>query len=187
MFQLIVTRLCLLLLFLQSTIQTNIEFLDALTPERAHIFETCRFLKSGDCCVPVDLILPDSRRVNFRPDKVVFEYFSKNAVYVFANAGGEAACGGPSVDAYVDPSAQLFMKDFVARPDQKISGAMFTQSREAVPLGTIRYPWSIIFGSVQYYQSHADPLYYADIHTRRWIRARPQVCKFLPSLHPGLG
>ncbi|KAL9012795.1 MAG: hypothetical protein Q9173_002470 [Seirophora scorigena] len=178
MFQLIVTRLCLLLLFLQLTIQTNIEFFDGVNPERANIFQTCRFLTSGDCCVPVDLVLPDSRRVNFRPYKVVFEYFSKNAVYVFANEGGKAACGGPSVDAYVDPTAQLFVKDFIARPDQQISGAMFTQSRETVPLGTIRYPWSIVFANVKYYQSHADPLFYADIHTRRWIRVRPQVCKF---------
>ncbi|KAL8646156.1 MAG: hypothetical protein Q9210_006298, partial [Variospora velana] len=176
MFQPVLARLCLLLLLLgRLTVQTNIEYFDTANPEYAHIFQKCRFLTSGDCCVPVDLILSGSRREFFRPYKVVFEYFSKNAVYVFANAEGKAACGGPSVDAYVDPTAQLFVKDFVAPADQKISGAMFTESKEDVPLGTIRYPWSIIFENVQYYQSHADPFFYADINTRRWFRVSPQV------------
>ncbi|KAL8969249.1 MAG: hypothetical protein Q9197_004441 [Variospora fuerteventurae] len=177
MSQPVVARLCLplLLFFVHLTVQTNIEFFDTADPENAHIFQKCRFLKSGDCCVPVDLIFSHTRREFFRPYKVVFEYLSKDAVYVFANSQGKAACGGPSVYAYVDPTAQLNVKDFVARPDQKISGAMFTESKGDAPLGPIRYPWSITFQNVQYYQSRADPLNYVDIYSGRGFRARPQV------------
>ncbi|KAI4286445.1 MAG: hypothetical protein L6R35_004298 [Caloplaca aegaea] len=185
MSQPVVARLFLLLLsfVLHLTVQgTNIEFFDTADPEHARIFQKCRFLNSGDCCVPVDLIFPppDSRREFFRPYKVVFEYLSKDAVYVFANAQGKAACGGPSVYAYVDPTAQLNVKDFVVRPDQKISGAMFTESKEDVPMGLIRYPWSITFQNVRYYQSRADPLSYVDIYSGRGFRARPQVGLQLP-------
>ncbi|KAI4160100.1 MAG: hypothetical protein L6R39_000255 [Caloplaca ligustica] len=175
MFPIIVARLSLLFLFLQITVQTNIEFFDTPLAEDAHIFQKCRFFRSGDCCVPVDLIFPSTgRRVTFRPYKVVFEYFSKNALFVFANADNKSACGGPSVDAYVDPAAQSFVKGFVAQPDQRFSGAMFTQPNGPLPPGRIQYPWSIRFQNVEYYRSDADPLFYADLSGRRFLRAVPQ-------------
>ncbi|KAL8996070.1 MAG: hypothetical protein Q9188_006655 [Gyalolechia gomerana] len=122
-----IVQLWFLLLFLQITHQTNIEYHDGPSPEHAHILQKCRFLGSGDCCVPVDLIPPNSNRVRFRPYKIVFEYFSKNALYVFADADDKSACNGPSVDGYKDPAAQSYVKDFVAKPDQKFSGALFTE------------------------------------------------------------
>ncbi|KAI4170909.1 MAG: hypothetical protein LQ343_004673 [Gyalolechia ehrenbergii] len=50
-----------------------------------------------------------------------------NALYVFANADDKSACNGPSVDGYKDPAAQSYVKDFVAKSDQKFSGALFTE------------------------------------------------------------
>lgn len=164
-------QLWFLLLFLQITHQTNIEYHDGPSPEHAHILQKCRFLGSGDCCVPVDLIPPNSNRLRFRPYKIVFEYFSKNALYVFANADDKSACNGPSVDGYKDPAAQSYVKDFVAKSDQKFSGALFTEDGGLVRVGQIRYPWSITYGNVLYYQVPSNPLFYVDASRRYFLRA----------------
>lgn len=179
MFHSVIARLCLLLLFFQVSISTNIEYFDTPLSEHSHIFQKCRFLRPGDCCVPVDLVLPNTRRENFRPYKIVFEYFSRSAIYVFADLGKTSACGGPSVNSYKDPSAQLNVKEFVARANQKFSGAMFTQDDRPIPVDRIRYPWSITFEDTMYYQSATDPLFYADLRGRRWIHAVPQFGKSL--------
>ncbi|KAL8930426.1 MAG: hypothetical protein Q9208_000610 [Pyrenodesmia sp. 3 TL-2023] len=171
----IVARLALLLLLFQPSIQTNIEYFDTPRPEDAHILQKCRFLQSGDCCVPVDLlILPHNRRETFRPFKVVFEYFEKSALYVFAGEDETSACGGPSVYGYKDPTSQLHVKGFVARTNQWFSGALFAQDRGPMPVGRIRLPWSITFRSVMYYQSSTHPLLYRDLQHRQFIQAVPQ-------------
>ncbi|KAI4178213.1 MAG: hypothetical protein LQ346_007526 [Caloplaca aetnensis] len=174
MFLSVVARLALLLLLLQTSIQTNIEYFDTPLAVDAHIFQKCRFLQSGDCCVPVDLLLPQDRRVVFRPFKVVFEYFEKNALYVFAGEGSTTACRGPSVYGYKDPSSQLRVKEFVTRSNQRFTGALFTQGQGSVPVGSIRLPWSITYNNVMYYQSPRDSMFYADIEGRQFLRAAPQ-------------
>ncbi len=181
MFRSVVARLALLLLFLQTSIQTNIEYFDTPLAVNAHIFQKCRFLQSGDCCVPVDLLLPDARREVFRPFKVVFEYFERNALYVFAGEDSTSTCRGRSVFGYKDLSKQLWVKEFVARRNQRFTGALFTQEQGPVPVGRIRFPWSITYNNVLYYQSPRDPLFYADIERRQFLRAAPQ---FGESFHP---
>lgn len=177
MFQPIFVRLFLLLFSFQLTHQTNIEFYDTPLPEYARVFQKCRFLESGDCCVPVDFILSHSNIKSFTPYKIVFEYFAKNALFVFADAENMSACRGPSVDGYRDPAAQLNVKDFVARPGQKFSGAMFTQTGGDIHVGRIRFPWSIAYEDIIYYQSPSNPLFYADVSGRYFLRAIPQFGK----------
>ncbi|KAL8754892.1 MAG: hypothetical protein Q9184_004973 [Pyrenodesmia sp. 2 TL-2023] len=180
MFCRVVAPLALLLLFFQPSIQTNIEYFDTPIADDAHIFQKCRFLLSGDCCVPVDLLLPNNQREHFRPFKVVFEYFGKNALYVFAGEDGTSPCGSPSVYGYKDPSSQLYKKDFVARTNQRFSGALFAQNAEPSPVGRIRLPWSITYQKVIYYQLATDSLFYADQQQRQFIRAVPQFSVNVP-------
>lgn len=179
----IFARLALLLLLFQPSIQTNIEYFDTPLAEDAHILQKCRFLQSGDCCVPVDLlILPNNQRETFRPFKVVFEYFEKSALYVFAGEDETSACGGPSVYGYKDPTSQLLVKGFVARTNQWFSGALFAQDRGPLPVGRIRLPWSITFRSVMYYQSSTHPLLYRDLQHRQFLQAVPQFSERFSSL-----
>ena len=186
MLQHILIRLGFLLCFFRLTLQTNIEFFDTASPEHAHIFQKCRFLNSGDCCVPVDFILPNSNRQRFTPYRIVFEYFSKNALFVYAGAGSAPACSGPSVDGYIDPSAQLNVKDFISRPGQRFSGAMFTQTGGISRIGNVRYPWSIEYKNVLYYQSPSNPLFYSDRSARHFLRAIPQDGRFDQSPWPSV-
>ncbi|KAL8937645.1 MAG: hypothetical protein Q9211_003579 [Gyalolechia sp. 1 TL-2023] len=165
-----------LFLLTQLTRATNVEYQDGPSSldHHAHIVQKCRALGSGDCCVPVDLIPPRSNRVPFRPSKVVFEYFSTDALYVFAAADDQAPCDGPSVDGYKDPAAQRYVKDFVARPHQRFSGALVAAGGEVVRAGRIRYPGSISYRNIVYYQVPADPLFYVDATRRFFLRATPQ-------------
>ncbi|KAL8851532.1 MAG: hypothetical protein Q9221_003551 [Calogaya cf. arnoldii] len=117
------------LLFLTTTAQTNIEYWDSDTidPLEAHILQKCRFLSGGECCVPVDLAFPQTRRFErFLPYKIVFEYISTDRLYVFAN---QPACRGPPVGFYQrDPNPRRpaeYVKDFVRRPDWRWTGALF--------------------------------------------------------------
>ncbi|KAL8899582.1 MAG: hypothetical protein Q9207_006118 [Kuettlingeria erythrocarpa] len=174
MFRSVVARLALLLLFSQNSVQSNIEYFDTPLAADAHIFQKCRFLRSGDCCVPVDLLLPNAKREVFRPFKVVFEYFGKSALYVFAGEDNTSTCHGHSVYGYKDPSSQLYVKEFVARRNQKFTGAQFTKEQGPVPVGRIRFPWSITYNNILYYQSSRDSAFYADIEGRRFLRAAPQ-------------
>lgn len=164
----------LLISFLHFSHQTNIVYHDGPSPEHAHILQTCRFIESGDCCVPVDLVPPHSNRVVFRPNKIEFEYFSKNSLYVFAGAENRHACSGPSVDGYQDRAAQSYVKDFVARPGQKFSGALFTENEGLIRAGQVRFPWSIRYGDILYYHVPANPLFYVDASRRYILRALPQ-------------
>lgn len=164
----------LLLIFLHPSHQTNIEYHDGPTREHSHIVQTCRFIHSGDCCVPVDLLPPQSDRVVFQPYKIVFEYFSKNSLYVFADAENRRACNGPSVDAYRDRAAQGYFKDFVARPGRRFSGALFTEQDGLIRAGQIKYPWSIRYQDTLYYQLASTPLVYTDAYRRSFLHVIPQ-------------
>ncbi|KAL9606482.1 MAG: hypothetical protein Q9179_000347 [Wetmoreana sp. 5 TL-2023] len=197
MFRPITTHLYLFLLLLKLTNQTHIEFHDrpGEHPPDAHIMQKFRWLSGGECCVPVDLILAGGVEEKFRPVRVVFEYFARSALFVFAYADDQPACLGPSVDGYKDPSAQLLVKDFIARPHQKWSGAMFTldgpgpvltshrneTQRDAVTtnhIGKIVFPWTITYEGVIHYQEEPDSLEYVDSRRRSHIRGVPQ---FTPS------
>lgn len=100
---------------------------------------------------------------------------------MFAGEDGTSPCGGPSVYGYKDPSSQLYVKDFVARMNQRFSGALFAQDAGPSPVGRIRLPWSITFQRVVYYQSAVDSLFYADQQQRQFLRAVPQFSERFPS------
>ena len=120
-----------ILLFVQTTSQTNIEYwdTDTIDPVEANILQKFRFLSGGECCVPVDLSFSlTGRRERFVPYKIVFEYFAHNQLYVFANAENRPACRGPPVGFYQSDGSRRsreYVKDFVRRPAQRWSGALF--------------------------------------------------------------
>lgn len=132
MYHSVLAHLLLILLFSHLTIQTNIEYWDSHTvdPTEAHILQKFRFLSGGECCVPVDLAFPETGRVErFLPYKIVFEYFSKDLLFVFANANNEPACRGPPVGFYQQDDRSRrpteHVKDFVRTPNQRWTGALF--------------------------------------------------------------
>ncbi|KAL8657429.1 MAG: hypothetical protein Q9226_001922 [Calogaya cf. arnoldii] len=119
----------LLLLHFTLTTSTNIEYWDTDTIDQfeAHILQKFRFLSGGECCVPVDLAFPQTGRFErFLPYKIVFEYFSTDGLYVFAN---RPACQGPPVAFYQrhrNPRRPAeYVKDFIRRPDWRWTGALF--------------------------------------------------------------
>ena len=128
----LLAHISFILLFMQLTCQTNIEYWDSDTvdPIQANVLQKFRFLTGGECCVPVDLSFPlTGRRERFVPYKIVFEYFALNQLYVFANADNRPACRGPPVgfyqrDATSSPPRE-YVKNFIRRPTQRWSGALF--------------------------------------------------------------
>ncbi|CAO1597537.1 hypothetical protein XANCAGTX0491_001344 [Xanthoria calcicola] len=132
MYHSVLAHLPLLLLFCSLTIQTNIEYWDSDTvdPTEAHIVQNFRFLSGGECCVPVDLALSQTGRIErFLPYKIVFEYFSTDVLFVFANANDEPACRGPPVGFYQQDDRSRrpteYVKNFVRTPTQRWTGATF--------------------------------------------------------------
>ncbi|KAL8687312.1 MAG: hypothetical protein Q9218_006479 [Villophora microphyllina] len=184
-------------LLLKPTNQTQIEYHDGITPagHEPHIVQTFRYLTGGECCVPLDLVFRNGERETFTPYRVIFEYFGNNALFVFAYGENKPACSGPSVDGYKDPGKSSYVKDFVARPQQKFSGAMFTLggsgplsataegngtlgANETVldkAVGHIVYPWSITYQGLTYYQKHAGSLEYYARGVISWIRGIPKM------------
>ncbi|KAI4228039.1 MAG: hypothetical protein L6R36_001973 [Xanthoria steineri] len=138
MYHSLLAHLPLLLLFSNLAIQTNIEYWDSDTvdPSEAHIVQQFRFLSGGECCVPVDLAIPQTGRIErFLPYKIVFEYFSTDVLFVFANANNEPACRGPPVGFYQQDDRPRrpveYVKDFVRTPTQRWTGATFLPVRGA--------------------------------------------------------
>lgn len=138
MYHSLLAHLSLILLLSHLTVQTNIEYWDSDTvdPTEAHIIQKFRFLSGGECCVPVDLAFPQTGRIErFLPYKIVFEYFSKDLLFVYANANNEPACRGPPVGFYQqDDRPQRpteLVKDFVRTPNQRWTGALFLRVLDA--------------------------------------------------------